>query len=438
MPLRLEIVSHHRGRLGERRNKQFGIKGGTIGRSLESDWALEDSNRFLSSRHASIDFRSGSYYIIDTSTNGIYVNDATTPVGKAKPQRLFDGDRLRLGEYVMLVHIDGDRDDEDGLMETSHIDPVTQAQLAETATPTGYTLVSEDELSVLAIEEILDDDTATDTLKAAAERAAQLRLVEDTAERSAKRRQRRAAAAKQHSDTAPAPPAADEQPPPAEEAGPSRAPVDIPTPSDDQVGLFAFLRGAGITPRPLEQKDSALMLHRAGRLMRELAIGLRRGVEQRASQKKALRLPNTTIQPRANNLLKFSANVDEALENLFFLDKPEYLSAVDAVRDAFDDIAAHERALLLAMSSALSEYLEKLDPDEIEQSCNSGGKRGAILGTSNAAKYWQRYTALYTALARQPPGQMPQGFLEIFAQAYERVLERYASTQNRPASAGPS
>jgi type VI secretion system FHA domain protein len=136
--------------------------------------------------------------------------------------------------------------------------------------------------------------------------------------------------------------------------------------------------------------------------------------------------------------LKFSANVDEALENLFFLDKPEYLSAVDAVREAFDDIAAHERALLLAMSLALSEYLEKLDPDEIEQNSNSGGKRGAILGASNATKYWQRYTALYTALARQPPGQMPQGFLEIFAQAYERVLERYASTQNRPASAGPS
>ena len=34
MPLRLEIISFQRERLGERRIKEFGINGGTIGRSL--------------------------------------------------------------------------------------------------------------------------------------------------------------------------------------------------------------------------------------------------------------------------------------------------------------------------------------------------------------------------------------------------------------------
>ena len=55
---------------------EFGRSGGTIGRSLESDWVLPDGQRYLSSRHASIDYRSGSYYVVDTSTNGVYVNDA--------------------------------------------------------------------------------------------------------------------------------------------------------------------------------------------------------------------------------------------------------------------------------------------------------------------------------------------------------------------------
>ena len=82
MALRLQIVSRHRQSLGERGIKEFGQNGGTIGRSLESDWVLPDGQRFLSSRHASIDYRSGSYYIIDTSTNGVYINGSDQPVAR--------------------------------------------------------------------------------------------------------------------------------------------------------------------------------------------------------------------------------------------------------------------------------------------------------------------------------------------------------------------
>ena len=64
MALRLQIISRHRQSLGDRGTKEFGRDGGTIGRSLESDWVLPDGQRYISSRHASIDFRSGSYYIV--------------------------------------------------------------------------------------------------------------------------------------------------------------------------------------------------------------------------------------------------------------------------------------------------------------------------------------------------------------------------------------
>ena len=40
MPLHLQIISRHRQGLGERASKDFGHDGGTIGRSLESDWVL--------------------------------------------------------------------------------------------------------------------------------------------------------------------------------------------------------------------------------------------------------------------------------------------------------------------------------------------------------------------------------------------------------------
>ena len=110
MALRLQIVSRHRQSLGERGVREFGHAGGTIGRSLESDWVLPDGQRYLSSRHASVDYRSGSYYVVDSSTNGVYVNDAEQPVGRGNPQRLFTGDIIRIGDYEIQVEIVGEDD----------------------------------------------------------------------------------------------------------------------------------------------------------------------------------------------------------------------------------------------------------------------------------------------------------------------------------------
>ena len=47
MALRLQVVSRHKQSLRERSSKEFGQNGGTIGRSLESDWVLPDGQRFL-------------------------------------------------------------------------------------------------------------------------------------------------------------------------------------------------------------------------------------------------------------------------------------------------------------------------------------------------------------------------------------------------------
>ena len=110
MTLRLSVVSEHGIRLGPQSTKVFGVHGGTIGRSTDNAWILPDPDRYLSGKHIRIDFRSGSYVLVDTSSNGTYVNGSQVPLGKYHDYVLKDGDYLRLGEYELLVTIDKSND----------------------------------------------------------------------------------------------------------------------------------------------------------------------------------------------------------------------------------------------------------------------------------------------------------------------------------------
>ena len=110
MALRLRVVSEHSTRLGALATKVFGVHGGSIGRATDNEWILPDPERYLSGKHARIDFRAGTYILVDTSSNGTYVNGAQVPLGKYHDYALKDGDYIRLGEYELLISIDQSND----------------------------------------------------------------------------------------------------------------------------------------------------------------------------------------------------------------------------------------------------------------------------------------------------------------------------------------
>lgn len=496
MALRLTVTSRHARSLGERHIKEFGHDGGTIGRSLQSDWALPDGQRYVSSRHASIDFRSGSYYIVDTSTNGVFVNGAEQPVGRGKPQRLFSGDRIKIGDYEIDVEID-DGEEIGHVTDERHIDPVDLAQRVEAPEPTGHDLVDAYEVTGVGIEELLTEDEAATltppskldeieleiddrpgpepriTVATAAAPARPAAPAHPAAtERAAVAQSRPAAKTpKAASATAPAakpargagtPPAAPAKPraarPRAQAAGKTAsAPVPVETAGAGAAGVPAasaatanppaapsrsdpsglvpvpggkassalepFFRGAGLTPQRIDAQQSDAMLLCLGQLMREMIVGVAESLHLRAEQKNTLRLPNTTIQQRDNNPLKFSASVEETLTNLLFRQSQEYLSPVEAVREAYGDIRLHQQSLLRALCAALDAFTRRLDPDDLEQKF-SRGKSGRLMGAANKLKYWDLFKDLYQIVAHHPPGELPAQFLDDFAHAYEDELAR--------------
>ncbi|HEU4618014.1 MAG TPA: type VI secretion system-associated FHA domain protein TagH [Gammaproteobacteria bacterium] len=466
MALRLTILSQHARSLGERATKEFGHGGGTLGRSLECDWALPDGQRFLSSRHASIDYRSGTYYIVDTSTNGVFVNGADQPVGRGKPQRLFNGDKIRIGDYEIGVEIDGG-EETTALTEEHHIDPVDLAQRVEDPEPTNFNLVDETEITGIGIEELLTEDEAT-TLTPPSP-LDHLELVEDTpapktdapevkvpapAKAASAKRARAASRAAR-------PPTKSAAPASTRAAAPSPAPASAPPAAGSPAKkgkasggspgagsgpagagpsaskrtnvLDAFFRGAGVAPQAVDAKHAEAVLLRLGQLMREMIVGVSESLHLRAEQKNALRLPNTTIQQRDNNPLKFSPSVEEMLTHLLFRDSKEYLSATEAVREAYADLRLHQQSLLKALRVAIDTYTSRFDPDDLEQKF-SRGRSGGLIGAANKLKYWDLYKDVFQLTAQHPPGELPAQFLDDFAEAYEAEMARAAPAES-PAQA---
>ncbi len=103
--LRLTIASSQRRKLGAAATRLFGEAGGTLGRSARCDWMLPDERRLLSNQHARIVHDGRGFTIIDTSTNGVFLNGRDIPLGRNQSAVIRDGDRLYLADYVIDVAV---------------------------------------------------------------------------------------------------------------------------------------------------------------------------------------------------------------------------------------------------------------------------------------------------------------------------------------------
>jgi predicted component of type VI protein secretion system len=105
MLLALSVISAGGPDLGPTAYKVFDESGGSIGRLENNDWTLPDPEKFVSSRHVVIAFRSGAFYLEDTSTNGTFINARDCPASKLEATLINDGDRIFIGDYEILAQL---------------------------------------------------------------------------------------------------------------------------------------------------------------------------------------------------------------------------------------------------------------------------------------------------------------------------------------------
>jgi type VI secretion system protein len=428
MTLRLSVVSEHGIRLGAHSTKVFGVHGGSIGRGTDNEWILPDPERYLSGKHARVDFRAGSYVLVDTSSNGTYVNGAQVPLGKYHDYVLKDGDYVRLGEYELLVSIDKSNDfppDEsaivayDGQAPSSSVGKSTANDLGADLDLSQLLEPSSDELDMgsaprprnsygQAIQS--NRETALPPVAAEPDRSAtpwhmMTRPLKVTPAAAQSAPAGPVAAAAGTTGTAAANP-------------PARPPMPL-FEGDLEVGLAAFCRGAGIDPRNITPEARGAALQLAGQLLRESVLGVMDLNQGRNEFRNRFRIP-TPADDGPESPLNFARGVDEALIRLLTTVSTR-AGAVEAVRDNFKQLKAQNTASLAAMRAAFDEFLNRLDPKDLEERFDRAAKRG-VFGTQNKGKYWDLYAEMFPGLAQRPADGFPHLFMETFAKAFDAKL----------------
>jgi type VI secretion system protein len=437
MALRLRVVSEHAIRLGERSTKVFGVHGGTIGRATDNEWILPDPERYLSGKHARVDFRAGTYVLVDTSSNGTFVNGAQVPLGKFHDYALRDGDYVRLGQYELMVSIDKSNDfpPEEGAIVAYDGQPSAAAKKS-TANDLGADL----DLSQLLEPSdkagvdsgIRPRDAYGQSLPRTAppppRASASPELESDGSGTPWHMLTRPLMVSAARADSASAPPPAPPPAPasaspaaassPAPASGPRSLSITLHEIGEFDAGLTALCRGAGIDPRAITGEVRGAVLQLAGQLLRESVMGLLDLNQSRNEFRNRFRI--AAPGDAGDSPLDFSQGVDEVLMRLIttLSRRP---GSVEAIRSNFRELKAQNTAALSAMHTAFEEFLGRVDPKELEERFDRASKRG-VFGSQNRAKYWDLYGEMFAGLAHRPPDGFPHLFTETFAKAYEAKL----------------
>jgi type VI secretion system protein len=386
MPLTLRISGPHAAHLADRATRVFGVHGGRIGRASDNDWVLPDPHRFLSGYHALVEYHGGRWTVTDTSSNGIFINEALRPLGRDTSHPLRNGDRIRMGEYDISVGITPDND---------FAAPEDAALGLELFAEEEFALATHGDLGAeLDLKRLLSDPTPP------ADDSPPLPLRVSDAYGQAVMRARTRPASR---------PA---QPQPA-----ARATAPLPSHAGP---VQAFFRGAGLDPTPLSSEQATAALVLAGQLLREMVLGLITCQQHRREQKGRYNLDDTAVSPAEQNPFRAADSVDDALKRMFGPRSTRFLAPLEAVRTSFNDLARHEQATQVAMQDALAEFMQRLAPEGLErQFGESLAHTSGPVPANTGERYWQMYAELYRVLAQAGPEGLPHAFAEEFTKAYE-------------------
>jgi type VI secretion system FHA domain protein len=170
--------------------------------------------------------------------------------------------------------------------------------------------------------------------------------------------------------------------------------------------------------------DPRALAELAGAMLREATAGTMAALLGRSLTKRESRIDVTMLARQANNPLKFFPDADMALAQMLGRRSSAYLSPVRAFNHAYDDLRAHELAVLAAMRAALQEVLEQVSPRAIEQKLPQDSALDKLFSGSRKARLWDCLVAGHARMSVDANDKFSRSFNEQFALAYEQQMSQ--------------
>ncbi|SFX06645.1 FHA domain protein [Pseudomonas sp. NFPP02] len=442
MSLCLTITSYHKITPGQCPEKSMDQGVMAIGRSSDNDWVLPDPERLVSSQHCVIQYKDGRYYLTDNSTNGVELVKAGIRMRRGNSEPLQDGELIRIGDYEIQARIDFNVQAIDSQPFAGDSPNSFEALMGAVASQPAPTPMIAPQFQGASAMETLPDlfDFLSPT-------AVPPPTVADHVP------------SEQHDFRPPAPVAVpapekplvqgsvipedwdlfSDAPAPVVNAVPAPAPIIPPPPVVEPVALpvanaepppdllQAFLRGAGLDQLRLDKADACAQMESIGRSYRLMVEGLIDVLRARASLKGEFRMQQTMIRPAENNPLKFAPNADEALLLLLRHGNQAFMAPDLAVRDSFDDLRAHQLAVMAGVEAAIKHLLTRFEPAQLEERMGKPGGLSSLFNGSRQAQYWQQFTELYSNISREAQDD----FQDLFGREFSRAYEEHSARQRR-------
>jgi type VI secretion system protein ImpI len=402
-----------------------GKRGFEMGRDAHLDWTLPDPSRYISSKHCEVMYRDNAYWLHDLSTNGTYINGSDRRM--STPHRLRDGDRITIGQYLIAVALVGEPD---------VIEPPHHQELAiDAPRPSFHGDPWDDPLPPSSAPE--SGQRHFDDGRSWAPQMPRPSVAHTNAPSNFDIWDSHAAPQPQRDIPIDIPPplpipAAGLEPTlldpstpipepgrPAAQPPPMASAPGARSADDDRAFVRAFAAAAGIPEPVLDHHDSMSLAILLGDLMRLTVDDLRQLLVARFEAKRLSRSRNQTqIGSTANNPMKHTPTVDDALKLMFGRPTRSYLDAPRAMQESFADIKSHQLETYAAMQAALLELTDDFDPKKIESSIGRDSGLGNLV-SSKKAKAWDIFVARWEAKTLRRDNGILGAYMEYFSKNYD-------------------
>jgi FHA domain-containing protein len=458
----IEVLTQNGNPLPTPINVAVGASGGTIGRATSSTLVLPDTDRTVSRTHAEIVNRDGQPVLISKGLNGLLIDNELLAQGQER--ELHDGCEIKIGLCHMRVRHTPQAAPEP-VVPAVEADPFADLMGAAAPPPPPPQAPQPAPSSSAAGSGMLPDDFdpfADPTQSRAIERSALPSEADlDFGGSSSSNIDQMFALDGQGQmapepvpeggpsldplaafNDAPAAPSAQSVPdqvpeihsaftPPVVQsrarqpkpAAPKPRPSAPAAPAAEAL-MQSFLEGLGTPSLQLANGLTPEMMQRVGVLLREATKGTLDLLRARATTKREVRASVTMIVARNNNPLKFSPDVSAALGYLIRPPEQGFMQPAEAMRDAYDDLRAHQMGMMAGMRTALAAVLARFAPDQLEERLTQKSVMDSLLPTNRKAKLWDLFHELYRDIAQEAEDDFHSLFGREFLRGYEEQIKR--------------